>query len=833
MNCEQELRRALGDSSVSVLDVDRWAYARDLSVRGIIRARGGAAFSRPLAVVWPRSSAQLQELVALARQHHLELVPYGAGSGVVGGLEAGSRTVVVDLKRFDALELDAGRGEAVAGAGVIGEQLERWLNERGFSLGHFPSSIYCSTVGGWVATRSAGQLSSRYGKIEDMVRWVEGVDGCGRVWRLNRGDRDLDALGLAVGSEGGLIILTRIGLSVHRLPSHRALRGADFPSVVQALDAMRQIMRAGLAPVILRLYDPLDTLLSGHSGGEADEAASAVERGVVGRAGLEQIRAPGLASAPGADDPSRSLLARLANALGIEESTADASRSALRRLAVLGSGAWPRLGGLLADRARRCRIVYGFEGSEDEVTAAEQAARSLVEACGGTDRGAGPGRHWLDRRYAVSYKMSRVLDAGLWVDTFEVAARWSRLLDVYHAVRHAVQGNALCLAHFSHAYVDGCSIYFSFVGGGDGVDEAVAQHAEAWRAGLWAARGAGAVLSHHHGIGRLKAEVLAGTEGPGSTLLRSTLKRCFDPDAVLNPGVLTSPSASLDADQQAQASPTLTGLRPLHGFELDMSSGLVRVPPQLALGELARRLARVDLELGARPAAFGDLTVQGALRLQDPRILARLTSIEARIQGQALSAPLAPRAATGSDLKAFVVGEEAPPVHLDRLWLAVRELVAPSAVSFDCGQPSRLAETASWLVEVGATAVELSVAAGRARLTLWVPGAGPGWAVWQARVELLKRRFGEVVSQDGDWAAAGPATGWCEPLLVFFDVDLAALLQRLLVRGPDSSARLQLAPRGGLVLSGCSAVEVEDIAARGRSGWAPLLGLAAQAGGGA
>src|SRR3954468_3909836 len=195
---------------VSTTPPDRVAYARDLWPRGLIGAAAGdPAPHPPDAVVWPTSTEEVSEIVRAAQRTGTPIVPFGAGSGVCGGTLPIRGGLVVDLKRMRRLvELDERAGAATFEAGVIGEHLEHELNRRGWTMGHFPSSIMCSTYGGWLAARSAGQFSTKYGKIEDMGRRLTVVDGRGEVHELESGGSP-DLVQLVVGSEGTLGIITR------------------------------------------------------------------------------------------------------------------------------------------------------------------------------------------------------------------------------------------------------------------------------------------------------------------------------------------------------------------------------------------------------------------------------------------------------------------------------------------------------------------------------------------------------------------------------------------------------------------------------------------------
>ncbi len=208
---------------------------------------------------------EVAHIVRVARQHRLAVVPFGAGSGVCGGTWAVQGGLSLDVKKLDQLgEVDPVRRTVDVGAGVIGEVLERHLNDRGYTVGHFPSSMFMSTVGGWLAARSAGQFSSKYGKIEDIVLSVRAVLGTGEVIETpERPFAGPDVLPLLLGSEGTLCVFTSARLRVFPLPEGRAFHAFDFGSVEQGLDAIRLMFRDGLRPAVVRLYDPFDTAVVG------------------------------------------------------------------------------------------------------------------------------------------------------------------------------------------------------------------------------------------------------------------------------------------------------------------------------------------------------------------------------------------------------------------------------------------------------------------------------------------------------------------------------------------------------------------------------------------
>lgn len=514
--------------------VERRAVAHDLWPQRLLERRRGKALTLPERVVWPTDDDQIVALVHEARREKRALIPFGAGSGVCGGISPDRRAYVLDMKKMDRLlALDEERGVVTVEAGLNGERLERLLNARGYTLGHFPSSIYCSTVGGWAATRSAGQLSSRFGKIEDMIVAMEGVDGRGQKIRaaIDEPASGPGALRLLLGSEGSLCIITRLTLRVRPTFSHRWLRGFVFERLDAAIPALQMLMEGGEAPSVIRLYDPLDTLLGGGAPPSCDEPDRIVAGGI-SRAGLED-------SGPHDDIEDgffEAITARLERLTLFERPTAT------RRL-VGELLARPLLCHSLLERmAQQSKMIVGIEGSAAEIAERVPSLRRRLEALGAQDAGDGPGSHWLRHRHRISYRMARAFAAGGWVDTMEIATRWDGVMPLYQSMKEALRDIALVTCHFSHAYRDGCSLYLTFIGGGaegDGPRSAQSRYHQVWDRAFAIVKREGAALSHHHGIGRSKAKAMHMPTGNRTTL--RALKDVLDPDGILNPGVLGLP----------------------------------------------------------------------------------------------------------------------------------------------------------------------------------------------------------------------------------------------------------------------------------------------------
>lgn len=506
-----ELERIVGAAHVRRGEAERIAYASDMWPRNQIwKLQGEPARHPPDVVVHPADEAQVAQIHAAALRHSVPLIPYGAGSGVCGGTVPIRGGIVMDLRRLRRLvSVDDHDLLVTVEAGMIGMQLEEELDARGYTLGHFPSSILCSTVGGWVAARSAGQYSSKYGKIEDMLVRVRAVMPDGQI--LETGPEDgVNLSALLLGSEGTLATITQATLRVHPKPEARAFRGYRYQSLESGLRAVRALMQSGLAPCLVRLYDPFDTVL--HRSDKPTSAASGDS------ASLEALQDAFSERSRPAEGPV-SRLAESAKRMG----------TAL----ALGNASWiNRIGAALG---QACLLVVGFEGQRAVVDADMRAAQALLASLGGVDGGDGPGLRWFEHRYHVSFKQSRLYGSGAFADTLEVSATWARVAPVYDAVRAAVAPHALIMAHFSHAYREGCSIYFTFAAHRRDPKALERLYDRVLHEAFSAVLREGGSVSHHHGVGIGKRDQMAREHGAGIRLLYG-VKDAWDPAAFMNPG---------------------------------------------------------------------------------------------------------------------------------------------------------------------------------------------------------------------------------------------------------------------------------------------------------
>jgi alkyldihydroxyacetonephosphate synthase len=277
-------------SSLISDDVDvRRAHAVDAWPVAVKRSRVEPPLL-PDAVATPRSTDDVAAILRDAAAAGRPVVPWGAGSSVTGASLPVPGGLALDLRGLDrVLELDEESATVTAQAGVMGGELERWLGERGFTTHFSPQSLHRSTVGGWVATRATGQLSTRWGGIDDLVVAATIVLADGRVVRLADHPRAAcgpDLLRLFVGAEGTLGVVTEVTLRVFPDEPLRELDAYLLSGVDGGVDVMRRVMRAGLRPALLRFYDEDE---SRHLDGMPDGGGCALLIGFAGPPELAEV----------------------------------------------------------------------------------------------------------------------------------------------------------------------------------------------------------------------------------------------------------------------------------------------------------------------------------------------------------------------------------------------------------------------------------------------------------------------------------------------------------------------------------------------------------------
>jgi alkyldihydroxyacetonephosphate synthase len=482
-----DIEQIFGKDGVSIDPVKRLMHAMGKSYVDLLRMRQGWVDRTPDAVVFPEKESQIQASMAMAANRGWSLVPFGGGTSVVGGVEPFSKNdpvITLDLVRMNRiLHIDRTSHTACVQCGIRGPQLEAQLNAAGFTLGHFPQSFEFSSLGGWIATRSAGQNSTKYGKIEQMVVSIRIVTPDGI---LNLPEVPADAAGPSllncfIGSEGTLGVMTQAAVRLHPLSRHRGFASHLFTDFLTGLEAVRELLQNGMRPAVVRLSDP-------------DETAMAYW--------LSKSLQP-------------SLKDRLAK-LYLRMRAFDLQRSAV--------------------------LILIFEESRRKMTLAGLPMRSILKSS--AYLGSQPARRWAQNRFRHPYLRDDLMDRGVMVDSLETAAPWHKLPALYAGVRRtllevmgATATRSLVLTHLSHAYLDGASLYFTFL-----ARQQQGKQLQQWQRVKAAATEAvidlGGALSHHHGIGQVHRPWMRRYLTPEGAAVLSHLKDKLDPRNIMNPGKL-------------------------------------------------------------------------------------------------------------------------------------------------------------------------------------------------------------------------------------------------------------------------------------------------------
>jgi alkyldihydroxyacetonephosphate synthase len=215
----------------------------------------------PAAVLLPGDAQELSGIMRLATQTGVGVIPFGGGSGIVGGSIAENGEVMVDMKRFRQFSINPVNCMATAGAGIIGADFENMLNERGFTCGHYPQSFQSAVIGGMVATRAIGTFSTKYGKFDDMINALEVVLATGEIVRTHNAPKRStgpELKELFLGSEGVYGIVTQAEIYIHPLAEARRFEAYTFPKTESGLEAIRSFIQKGIKPAVIRLYDEVE-----------------------------------------------------------------------------------------------------------------------------------------------------------------------------------------------------------------------------------------------------------------------------------------------------------------------------------------------------------------------------------------------------------------------------------------------------------------------------------------------------------------------------------------------------------------------------------------------
>ncbi len=484
----------VGNNQVRTDDYERAFHARGKSYHDLLYVRAGDLAVAPDGVIYPRSSAEVQQLITLCADRNIAIVPFGGGSSVVGGVNAHARNaedklVTIDTTLMDKiLEIDRVSMTARIEAGIYGPALEEKLQAQGLTLGHYPQSFQFSTLGGWVAARGAGQQSNRYGKAE---KWLVSTRLATPAGTWSTEETPASAAGpnlnqIVAGSEGTLGIICDATVKIHAIPAAKDYRGYLFKNFEAGVDVAREINHAGIPVAMVRLSDAPETYFF--------QAFSAT-----GAGGL---------------------------------------KSKLQNLFLKWKG--------LADNP--CLMLIGIEGEKETVSWARERTEAICKKGGALAIGSGAGDKWYHGRFNSPYARDPMMDRGVGIDTLETSTHWSNIMNLHQKVTSAIEAaiedtkaeptaKGIVMGHVSHSYPDGASLYFTFVFPRDLKDE-VGQWQKIKRAASDAILANGGTISHHHGVGTDHTPWMEEEKGSMGLSLLRTLKEKLDPKGIMNPGKL-------------------------------------------------------------------------------------------------------------------------------------------------------------------------------------------------------------------------------------------------------------------------------------------------------
>ncbi len=491
-----ELSDAVGAENAVQDDLDRIVHTYGKSARDLLRIRVGDIPRVPDVVVYPGDETQVQLIVDRAVAADAVIIPYGGGSNIAGSLHAPedeARPVIsLDLGRLNqVISIDEESGLARIQAGVQGPDLEKQLTAQGWTLGHYPDSFSHSTLGGWVATRSSGMQSDKYGDIADIARGMR-VAMPGKVLEvrpLPHTSTGPSVREMVLGSEGRLGVITEVTVQVHRIPEVRVILGYLFPSWEAGLAAMQEISTSDAHPSITRVSDAKET------------AFSFATRKKSSKISISSLISKGL-------------------------------------MKILERRGW-KLNEV-------CLSFIGYEGGKAHVARQKKIVKDIVGKHGGILVGKGPGELYDQKKFDTPYIRDFLLDRGAIGDVSETAAPWSKLLPLYRNVMTAaekvyaqlgVAGWIMC--HLSHSYHSGACLYFTFAFKHDGVDP-LGQYEPLKNAIQQAFVDSDGTLSHHHAVGTEHAAWLEqDISAPGVHMIDG-LFTAMDPGRNFNPGKIVA-----------------------------------------------------------------------------------------------------------------------------------------------------------------------------------------------------------------------------------------------------------------------------------------------------
>ncbi len=466
----------------------RFVHAHGQSLPDWIAMRHGTLTRFPDGVAFPATSKEVGDMLALAGTNDWLVIPFGGGTSVVGHLsvpETQQPVLSLSLERMNRLvNIDRENSLATFEAGVRGVDLEAQLRAIGYTLGHFPQSFEYSTLGGWVVTRSSGQQSMHYGRMDQLFAGGEMITCRGTFPLLPHpaSGAGPDLRQVVLGSEGRMGVLTRADIQIRPLPEVDQVYGAFFPSWEHGIDALRRLAGTGLPLSMIRLSNPIETqtnlALSGHG------RQAALFKKYLSFRGMSLPKA--------------------------------------------------------------CMALIGIIGKRAVACAGKSEAWRIIKANRGVVIGKTMGDSWEKNRFRVPYLRNTLWEKGYLVDTLETCVTWDKVTALVNGIEKALTETVSRMdekihvfTHLSHVYPTGSSIYTSFVfRPGENAEQSFNRFVALKKAASQQIVAAGATITHQHGVGLDHKPYLKSEKSDlGLEAIRNLLTH-FDPEHRLNPGKL-------------------------------------------------------------------------------------------------------------------------------------------------------------------------------------------------------------------------------------------------------------------------------------------------------
>ena len=468
--------------------VDRASHTYGKSYRDVVRGFRGELDAPPDVVAHPRDENEVVALLDWCAGANVAAIPYGGGSSVVGGVEAGlvgdayAGVACIDLTALDhVLDVDTVSRAARIQGGALGPVLEEQLRPHGYTLRHFPQSFEFSTLGGWLATRSGGHYASVYTHIDDLVESIRMVTPAGVIEsrRLPGSGAGPSPDRLALGSEGTLGVITEAWMRVQDRVKFKASAGVRFSNYDDGVEATRAVAQSGLFPTNCRLLDATEAMV----------------------------------------------------AAGVQDGTS---------LLVLGFES--------ADHPVDAWIERAVELAQDHGGTVPDGIKSSGPDDATTAGGEGAVGAWRNSFLRAPYGRDALVQMAVIVETFETACTWSQFPDLHAGATAAVEkalaeicGGGWITCRFTHVYPDGPAPYFSITAPGRFGSE-LEMWAEIKAAASEAVLAHGGTITHHHAVGRDHRPWYDRQRPDAFAAAFTAAKQTLDPAAILNPGVLIDPA---------------------------------------------------------------------------------------------------------------------------------------------------------------------------------------------------------------------------------------------------------------------------------------------------